>query len=60
MEQYGNNVETVLGEQGTVEQWNSVAQCSGTVQQHRTVLLNSVEEQCEQCGGTVWWNSGTV
>lgn len=48
------------GNSGTVEQWNSVAKCSGTVEQRRTVLLNSWEEQCEQYGGTVWWNSGMV
>ena len=42
------------GNSGTVEQ------CGGTVELRRTVLLNSVEEQYEQCGGTVWWNSATI
>ena len=41
-----------------VEQWNSeVEQCGGTVKQS---WCNSVVEQWNSHGGTVWWNSGTV
>ena len=44
-----------------VEQWNSgtvmVEQCGGTVEQS---WWNSVAEQWNSHGGTVWWNSGTV
>ena len=37
-----------------VKQWNSVEQCSGTVEvvQYGGTL--------EQCSGTAWWNIGTV
>ena len=38
------------------EQWNSVAQCGGAMEQCGTAWWNSVVEQC----GAAWWNSGKV
>ena len=46
-----------------VEQWNSIAECGGTVWNGMVIQWSSVVEQwhsiVEHCN-PVWWNSGTL
>ena len=52
-------METMWKQSGGTGNSGTVEQCSGTVKQRKTVLLNSVEEQCEQCGGIAELYGGT-